>query len=111
MTSQADGRWASVATSWGTDEEPEPARPRRVGYRASSLLALTAGAAGEAAIRLTDASPRMTTVWDGVRVPFLALVALAVAQVPVARRRVTPTATLRPERSELARHLDRRSRP
>jgi hypothetical protein len=98
-----------VALSWGSDDvaRAEHERPR-LGLRTSGLVAAVVGAGGEVAVHTVTrpAGP----VWSSVRVPLLGALVLGLAQVPYGRRVRAAAGTVRPRRSELARHLDRRTR-
>ncbi|HEU0129677.1 MAG TPA: hypothetical protein VFQ85_01635 [Mycobacteriales bacterium] len=98
-----------MATTWGPDDEPRPER-RRVGLPVAAAVAAFVGAGGEAAIRVVHDAQPFAPVWHSTRFPLLAALALAVSQVPRGRDDDDVPATVRPRRSELARHLDRRAR-
>ena len=98
-----------MATSWD-DDAPRRER-RRVGLRASAAFAVTLGAGGEIAVRAVHEARELAPVWEDARMPLLAALTLALAQLPWGRERVADEPlTERPPRSELSQHLDRRAR-
>ncbi len=78
---------------------------RRVGYAWATAVAITLAAVAEVLARLGRAA-----WWAPVRVPLTLLVLLVVAQVPAERPRPQERLLPRFRRSELRRHLERRTR-
>ncbi|MDQ1712353.1 MAG: hypothetical protein QOE45_1803, partial [Frankiaceae bacterium] len=76
--------------------------------RTSGLVAAVDGAGGEVAAHTV--APPSGPVWSSVRVPLHGALAIGLSQVPYRRRERGVAGTVRPRRSELARHLDRRTR-
>jgi hypothetical protein len=98
--------------SWGPvlDDPTDGTERRRVGFRTSAAVAATLGAGGELAAHTV--AHELGPAWHAARFPLLAAVAIAIAQLPLERRAARPDEPdrPRPSRSELARHLDRRTR-
>lgn len=96
-----------MALTWGSEQHDVPETGRRhLGLRPGLVAAGVTGAGGEAAVHTVARS--VAPLWGATRVPLLAVVAIAVAQIPYVRR--PGPLTERPERSELARWIDRRTR-